>query len=157
MIQLVLLFLLAFCADMKAEARPVLTATCEAPTGSRIDYGTEGLDDAAELKLTVGEDSITGSTPIFIVNDDNRTMTVVWGGTKIPGVPLELSAPSAKEAKIVYRSDEQITAIEILPGGIWVYSLYPELEYGLFTRQTHWMLGKHLVGNLFHSKCTFKR
>lgn len=157
MIQVLLLLVSALlCAGVKAEAKPVLTATCEPPTGPRIDYGDEKIGTRSEPKLKVQEDSFTGITPIFIVNDD-ETMTVVWGGTKVQGVPEEMSAPSAMEAKIIYRSDEQITALEIVSGGIWVYSLYPELEYGVFTRQVHWMLGKHLIGTLFHSKCAFKR
>lgn len=141
--------------SVEAEATPVLTATCEAPTGTRIDYG-EKFGIKAEPELTVGKDSFTGITPAFIVNDDN-TMTVLWGGTKVQGVPEEMTAPKAMEAIIIYRSEEQITALEIVPNGIWIYSLYSELGYGVFTRQTHWVLGKHLVGNLFHSKCTFKR
>ena len=96
MIPLVLLLLLSLlsCGGTKAEAKPVLTATCEAPTGSQ-------LDDGIKPKPKFSLDSFTGITPIIIVNDDDRTMTILWEGAKTTRVSEDLSVPSTAEAKII--------------------------------------------------------
>ena len=139
------------------EAGSVLTATCESPKGLRIDYGMD-IQTLDPNKLEFSQDSFTGVKPVFIVDGDKKTMLVIWGNTEPPGIPEALvRPPGAKEYAIVHWSLDQITAVESNSNGVWVYSLYPKLRYGIFTRQTHWTGGGHLIGVVYHSKCRFAK
>lgn len=160
-IALVCALAVAECIGGVTEAKPLLTATCEAPQGPRVDYGQELLPDPGTFtsdsprQLKLGNDSFSGVRPIFIVNDD-RSMTVLWGDHKPIGLPDGIIRENrAEHALIVSESEEQITAIQIGNSSIWLYSLYPRLGYGLYTRNSHHVIGHHLVGSMMHSTCKF--
>ena len=123
-----------------AQAQSILTVTCQPPKGSRVDYKISREDwlaqrDASQsrLELETGEDSFTGVNPIFLVDRRKpERMTVIWGDTKVEGIPEELTRPpEAKEFPVVHSSEDQITAVEAYGNGVWVYSLYPKLGFGV--------------------------
>ena len=151
----------ASCIGGVTEAKPLFTATCEEPQGPRVDYGHELLLDPGTFtsdsprQLKLGNDSFSGVRPVFIVNDD-KSMTVLWGDQKSIGLPDDLIRENrAEHALIVSESEEQITAIQIGNSSVWLYSLYPRLGYGLSTRNSHHVIGHHLVGSRMHSTCKF--
>ena len=147
-----------------AWAKPLFTATCEEPHGPRIDYGEELFTNAGtaasslKRELKHGDDSFSGVRPVFIVNDD-KSMTVLWGDTQAPGLPEDLRRPQRAEvAIIIHQSEEQITAVvQLGKSSVWLYSLYPQLGYGLYTRNAHHVIGHHLVGSMMYSKCQFSQ
>ena len=147
-----------------AQAQSILTVTCQPPKGSRVNYGIPPEDWLAQrdarqsrFELETSEDSFTGVNPTFLVNRQKpERMTVIWGDTKVEGLPEELMrTPEAKEFPIVHSSEDQITAVEAYSNGVWVYSLYPKLGFGVFTRQTHYTGVEHAIGAVFYSKCRF--
>ncbi len=138
----------------ESKAKPSLTVTCEAPKGPRIDFGTDHLAGVLRPELQTSEDSFTGVSPTFILDDKNPGMMIVlWGNTKLPGIPEE--PVRAQEFPIVHHSTSQIVVLESYANGAWVHSLYPRLGFGLFTRHSHWSTEDHAVGTLIFSRCKF--
>jgi hypothetical protein len=82
-------------------------------------------------------------------------LTVLWGDTHF-NIPEDLTRPpKAKQYPIVHLSLDQISAIASNSNEVWVYSLYPKLGYGIFSRHMHYNGLEHLVVNTFYSKCRF--
>lgn len=148
-------------ATLTTSRAELVTVICETPRGMRIDYGGEGFNgDKGDPKLEVGEDAFQGVTPIFIWDSSEfKSMTVIFGSTVPSGMSREqvekLSPTEAEKAEIVHVSENQITAIYSYSNGAWVYSLYPGLGIGIYTRQTHWTGGNHATGSVMQSKCKF--
>ncbi len=146
-----------------AQAQSIVTVTCQPPKGSRISYGippedwlVQRDDSQSRFELETGETSFTGVNPIFLLDGENpQEMIVIWGDTKVEGVPEELIRSDAKKLPIVHLSENQITAVESYSNGVWVHSLYPKLGFGVFTRQTHYTGVEHAIGAVFYSKCRF--
>jgi hypothetical protein len=137
-----------------------LTAVCEALTGPRIDYERSGTQ--AVPHRTLSEENISGvGAPTFFVDLTEKTVTAVIGSTVYPGMTREqvekIAPTKAKRLPIVHVSERQITAIDSSDGGVWVYSLFPSLGYGLITRQTHSVLmGENAIGSLMPMVCKFQ-
>jgi hypothetical protein len=136
-----------------------LTAVCEALTGPRIDYERSGTQ--AVPHSTLAEESISGVASTFFVDLTKKTVTAVIGSTVYPGMTREqvekIAPTKAKRLPIVHVSERQITALDSSDGGVWVYSLFPSLGYGLITRQTHSVLmGENAVGSLMPMVCKFQ-
>lgn len=120
---------IADCARAKS-----LTVTCDEPTGPRLEIGTQPNESAPKVKTST--DSFTGVRPTFVFNSENSTeLTVIFGSTTPKGLPSGIAvAPSGVQSKVVFMSDSQISALEEEPYGIWIYSLFPKIGYGIFTR-----------------------
>lgn len=135
-------------------AEPTLTVTCDAPKGSRVAYGSNYSKDD-KLELSAEPDSMAGVKPVFIYDDqDPKMMAIIWGDTQIEGV--ETQPPKAVKGIIVHLSDQQISVLETNPNGVWLHSLYPDLEFGVFHRATHHSVGIQLISNLFYARCKFR-
>ena len=141
-------------ASQTAWAEPRLTVTCEAPKGRRIDFG-QGYLGTEKTKLEENADSFTDANPVFIIDDrTSDQLTVVWGDSK--GIPQGLQRPTkAEQHPIVHFSAGQITAVNNYGNGVWVYCLFPKLDFGVFTRQSNWAEGHHATGAFVYAKCQF--
>ncbi len=148
-----------------SHAKPFLTATCEEPRGPRIDYGAPLLGDQSIRNLEESEDGFSDINPVFIIDDqDTQSLTVLWGNIK-PFEDARKAAPpelkniipplEAKQYPIVFFSADQISAVDVTSNGIWAFSLFPKLKYGIYSRVTHRVIGAHILGALYHSRCDF--
>lgn len=142
-------------AAQLAWSEPLLTVTCEPPRGRRVDYG-QGAFGTEKTKLEEGTDSFTGVNPVFIIDGGTPDqVTVIWGDSK--GIPKAMQLPTkAQQPPIVHFSAGQITAVYNYGNGVWVYSLFPKLAFGVFTRQSHLgPEGHHATGSMLYAKCQF--
>ena len=147
----VLIIFMTLLIAVLAEAEPVLTVTCNPPQGTRFDYGT-GLFGTG-MKVETNKDGYRGVTPVFVIDDAKpNKMLVIWGETKTLGPAAETRAA---EAIIIYQTVDQIIAVESYEVGAWLYSLYPQLGIGYFSRHSHQYKGTVSVGVIFYSLCKF--
>lgn len=141
------LLLFAVGSEVTAEPR-LVTIECNDPSG--IVYYSSKLDKAERF----------GSAPKFILDSsDPLHLVVLWGSYIDSRLPenyvdaLELKAKAVK-ATIVYRSDDQITATRTDELGLYVYTLYPKLERGVFSAHRHWTTGE-TAANMYYGPCKF--
>jgi len=143
------IFILCLLMPLSLLAKPILTVVCEPPKGPRIDYGSEAFTESP-FKLEKTEDSFTGVNPTFIFDDqDSSNAIMLWGTTR------GLEETKAQQVPIIMRTKDQISLIEVDGNGVWVHSLYPQLGFGIFTRQGHWTGTNHAKGMIFYAKCNF--
>ncbi|MCZ6624410.1 MAG: hypothetical protein O7B35_09325 [Deltaproteobacteria bacterium] len=77
-----------------AEAKPVLTVTCNSPKGTRFDYGTGQFGTG--MKVETNKDGYRGVTPVFVIDDAKpNKMLVIWGESKTLGPAAETKAAEA--------------------------------------------------------------
>lgn len=143
-----LVFLLIF-VPATSIAKPIVTATCGEPVGTRYDQ--EGGVVRAKA------DGFSGVNPVFIIDDEKpRTLTFIWGPAD--WAKGELGArPSAQEAIIISVTGEKITAVRVEEQGVTqMYSLYPSKGLVFFTQHRYITLaGGVPTTSTFHSKCVF--
>ncbi len=140
------------------EAKPILTVTCEEPRGTRFDYdaGLYGLETKVEEHKT----TFSGVNPVFVVDDQKPTiLLVIWGPAKKAVQILEpllgkgrYQETKAKEATIIWRTANQITAVEGSGSSIWFHSLYPKLGIGYFSRHSY-LMGAN--SSSYYAMCKF--
>ena len=124
-------------------AEPLVTISCEEPSGFNIAYGTTITERVAAEQKRQPEPppTLRGPTedgysrkPTFVIDSDRKKVTVMWAEsphdveerklrkelnlTPIPPAP-------ATEATIVYFLPHQISAIEAGPYSIMTYSFFP--------------------------------
>ena len=134
-----------------AEAKPVLTVTCNSPKGTSVDYGTGQFGTG--MKVETNKDGYRGDTPVFVIDDAKpNKMLVIWGESKTLGPAAETKAT---EAIIIHQTANQISAVEPYEVGAWLYTLYPKLGIGYFSRHSHQYSGTVSVGVIFYSLCKF--
>ena len=140
-----------------ASARPLLSAVCDSPRGFRVDYGY-GVLGLSDLTLETGEDSFTAINPLFSIDSEEPdVLQLVWGDTVFPGVAKELRRePGLERATVIAKSPQYISAVKPYAGGTWVYSLYPGLGFGVFSRHDILLDVGHIAGSLFYAKCVFR-
>lgn len=146
-----------FCFSFRVLAYEV-TVSCESPVGPRVDYGPGPGSETDENVLEMSEDSFTAVEPLFILDTELRSeMKVIWGSTRPKGVSPDIIPPvKAQNYPIVFWSHERIVAIDNGSSSVWVFSLYPQLEYGIFSRQKlGGILRATATGSIMHSKCKF--
>ena len=115
---------------LSAQARPVMTVTCNEPNGQRVDFYSGKFEEK--------QDGFAGVKPTFIFNADNpRSATVIFSpasGAKEMGI----KDSGAFEAVVVVRNSEQITLIASTGTHIaQMYSLFPKKRIGYFTLHKH--------------------
>jgi hypothetical protein len=144
---LVVLILCAVTSKASAASR-LITVECEDPQGITV-YG--GKPEIAER---------FGSAPKFILDtSDPMQMTVFWGSYVSPRLPEQFVdkfglRPSAVKATIMFRNEDQITATRTDQQGLYVYTLYPKLEIGVFSAHRHWTTGE-TAANMYYGRCKF--
>jgi hypothetical protein len=120
-----------------------------------VDFG-QGFLGTERKELEESQDSFTGVNLVFILDSGapNR-LTVVWGDSK--GIPKGMQLPAkATQHPIVHFSAGRITAMNNDENGVWVYSLFPALGFGVFTRQSHWGSQRyHATGSVLYAMCQF--
>jgi hypothetical protein len=122
---LVVLIPCAVAPESGAASRSI-TVECDDPQGITL-YG--GKQDMAER---------FGSAPKFILDaSDPKQMLVLWGSYVDSRLPEQFVdklglRPSAVKATIVFRDEDQITATRTDQQGLYIYTLYPKLEIGVF-------------------------
>jgi hypothetical protein len=145
-----LLVMLLFCGMVLqvGAASRLVTIGCGDPQGVTF-YGSK-LDIAERF----------GSAPKFILDpSDPIHLIVLWGSYIDSRLPehfvdeLELRAKAVK-ATIVYRSEDQITATRTDGQGLYVYTLYPKLEVGVFSSHRHWTTGE-TAAHMYYGHCKF--
>jgi hypothetical protein len=100
-----LLFLLLAFFPLAAMCKPVLTATCGEPVGTRYDQ-ENGV-------LLTKPDGFSGVTPVFILDDEKpKVITFIWGAAAWVQKELDQKV-SAQEAVIVSTSKDKITAVRV--------------------------------------------
>lgn len=140
----------------------LMTIRCEDPLGSFLFHGPDIYDGQFKSRVTPTERF--GSSPTFLLDSRSPTrLTVLWGSATPPGMPAELKkalesdpkhAGKASDATIVFQSDDQFTAVERYDQGVYLYSLFPKLGYGVFSDHGHALNGQVKV-NTFYGTCQF--
>jgi hypothetical protein len=144
-----LLFLLLAFFPLAAMCKPVLTATCGEPVGTRYDQ-ENGV-------LLTKPDGFSGVTPVFILDDEKpKVITFIWGAAAWVQKELDQKV-SAQEAVIVSTSKDKITAVRVEEGGVTqMYSLYPQKGLVFFTQHRFITLADGVpTASTFYSKCSF--
>ena len=137
-------------ATTLSNAKPVLTATCGEPVGTRYDQVNGEVVSKA--------DGFTGVAPIFILDDENpKKLTFVWGPAAWARDELKLKA-NAQEAVVISITSDKITAVRVEGEGVTqMYSLYPGKGLVFFTQ--HRYIAPHMGGvpttSSFYAKCAF--
>ena len=86
-------------------AKPVFTATCGTPVGTRYDQ--------VNSTLVEKPDGFTGVNPIFIIDDQRPTkLTYIWGPAEWAKNELKIKA-EAQEALIISKTVDKITAVVV--------------------------------------------
>ena len=141
-----LAFLLIFIAAT-ATAKPILTATCDEPVGTRYDQ-ENGV-------VRTKSDGFSGVNPVFIIDDEKpKTLTFIWGAADWAKKELKMKA-TAQEAVIISFTEEKITAIRVEEQTVTqMYSLYPSKGLVFFT-QHRYIIGGVPTASTFYSTCSF--
>ena len=131
-------------------AKPVFTATCGTPVGTRCDQ--------VNSTLVEKPDGFDGVNPTFIIDDQRSTkITYIWGPAEWARNELKMKA-AAQEAIIISMTVDKITAIAVEgDNGITkMFSLFPKKGLVLFSQHRYIDLagGVPTVGT-FHAKCSF--
>jgi hypothetical protein len=142
---------------LPSAAESVLTVRCEEPKGLRYDYGPPPeawfSSEKAPAVLEQSDDGFKGARPVFVIDSTSpEQLTVVWGDNDLFG---DLATTRAEAATIVMRSDDHLAAIERKGESIWMYSLYPKIGAGFFTRHRSLKLFPVADAATFFSKCVF--
>ena len=139
----------------------LITVNCDDPKGFTVTHGPN-LPGNPPWDNEVSLRERFGSKPSFILDtDDPEQLLVLWGSYIHPRLRdkdiemLDLRA-KAKRAIVVYRNANQITAIEKYQGGVYMYSLHPKLEYGVFSLHRNYKTGA-AAPYLYYGACTFHR
>jgi hypothetical protein len=143
-----LVFLLIFIAAT-ATAKPILTATCGEPVGTRYDQ-ENGV-------VRVKSDGFSGVNPVFIIDDEKlKTLTFIWGPAGWAKKELEMKA-NAQEAVIILFTEEKITAVRVEEQGVTqMYSLYPTKGLVFFTQHRYiTFAGGVPTTSTFYARCSF--
>ncbi len=132
-----------------AAAKPILTATCGVPTGTRYGYSRAGLQ--------FGKDDFTNVNPVFVLDSEKKgKLLVIFGATQsAQGLGV---ATQADEAAIVAMSPEKITAVLVTqPNGIVeTFSLFPTEGVMFYVKQFYLNRGETSAQIVtMWAKCTF--
>lgn len=157
----ILIFLLFSFLSMVVEAE-FLIATCESPEGWSVEYGVKSFTADEQAKLSVGKDGMSGSNPTFFL--DLSKLDYLFEITDpikpeglSPKVMSELDPRKLKKYPIIHMSSSQISAIDSYKNGIWTFSLFPNFNFLIMSRQTHRSVGNHVVGATYYAKCNFDK
>jgi hypothetical protein len=149
----ILALLLASFFAAGANGKPILTAVCELPVGSRFDQ-TDG-------KVQQSKDNLIDAYPAFIVDDaDPSKLLIVFSPTKPVGIPT-----GAERATILTNSARLLTAVLTRPNiglnhndTVEMYSLFPEKGLMFYTKHIYLPLGGGIPSSVtFYSSCQFAR
>lgn len=156
-----LMLIAAFLSGLVAPAQASLvTITCDDPEGFLIFHGENILRGPGIHHEAVTAERF-GSKPTFILDSKRPDkMIVLWGSYIAEGLAEELIEAldleaEANEALVVFRDEDQITAIEPYEQGVYTYSLYPKLNYGIYTKSGHWATEEHAVAWIYYGTCSF--
>jgi hypothetical protein len=140
-------------AAAEANAEPLLTISCEKPTGFSIAYGVSLTDqaDAAAKHQPEPAPALKGpitdgylAKPTFVIDSDRKKVTVIWAEPPeeaefrklAPQLNLpQLPPPPATDATIVSFFKEQISAIGAEPWSIMTYSFFPTVGKAFISQQ----------------------
>jgi len=160
-------------AVTNAEAEPLVTISCDKPTGFNIRYGTtlkerveaggnKQSEPPPKLRGPV-EDGYLGR-PTFIIDSNRRDMTVVWAELpeevelrkrakelNLPQIP----PPPATDATVILFFKEHISAIEVEPWSIMTYSFFPTLGTAFIGQQAMQPGSKSTIQLATFAHCEF--
>jgi hypothetical protein len=138
-----------------ADGEPMLTISCDKPTGFNIAYGTSFKErlEASEKKQPEPPPALTGPNedgylgkPTFIIDSNRKKMTVIWAElpedvelrkqAKQFNMPM-MPPPPAADGAVVLFFQEQISAVQVEPWSIMTYSFFPTIGTAFIGQQ--WM------------------
>ena len=133
------------CASSTATAAMV-TITCEDPAGINLYHGPDPITGKA-VESEATSSSRFGDRPRFILDTEHpEYLLVLWRGyipeDLEPLLDPKVLAEKATKATIVARDADQITAIEVHSQGVYAYSLFPKLSYGVFSNHARYTNGQ---------------
>src|SRR5690349_20324607 len=152
-----------FLSPVLSLAEPIVTISCEAPKGFRMEYGASARervqaenDHRPEPKPHLKgpmKDAYT-SIRTFIVDSGRKRLTIVWSESaadaehrqrsKELNVPYCCPPPPATDAEIVLFTPDHIAAFQVTsPTGVNLYSFFPKLGTAFVTSQGHEPSGKN--------------
>ncbi len=136
-----------------ADAKSVMTATCDEPKGPRVDYGGFPAQKSGQ-PLNHSWDSFTGVYPAFIIDDaDPKRLTYVFGNTKAGG---DLGAKPARAAIVIVGTDEMISAVDVGSNSVAIFTLYPKAGVGFFTyHEAQRLAGGDATAVTYIARCSF--
>ncbi len=141
-------------------ATELITIHCSDPQGFNLYHGPDELTEKFDKNVTSHADRF-GSKPTFVLDTKKPgELLVLWGSFVPPGVSealiqkLDLKA-KAERASVVFRNSRQISAIQPYEGGVYLYTLYPKLGYGVFTTHTYWATSGKVYASLYYGECSF--
>lgn len=116
------IFLTLACCS--AQARPVMTITCNEPNGTRTDF--------YEGEFQEEQDGFAGVTPTFIFDDKKPQLaTVIF---KPSGLAKAMGLKDSSAFNIIVQNSDQITLVEATDTNLaQMYTLFPKKGIGYFT------------------------
>jgi hypothetical protein len=102
-----------------------------------------------------------GSKPRFFLDTEDKALTVFWDSyvdPKLLGQAIDYFQLKSKgeQAMVIFQNQDQITAMRTDMQGVYLYTLYPKLELGVFSAHRHWTSGE-TASNMYYGKCKFLR
>src|SRR5262249_40467802 len=103
-------------------AESLITIKCQPPYGPRLNITAIGKDEV--------KDGLDGVAPTFVYSDtEPKSMIVLFPSVKAAGpTPYD----NATKAIIIVNKPDQISALELMPSEVWVYSFFPKLGKAIF-------------------------
>jgi len=158
----ILVFVVVFLVAIPGLAwSELVTVNCDDPKGFKLTHGPNLPGEPPWNNLEQVAERF-GSKPSFILDtEDPEHLLVLWGSYIAPELPPEavemfdLKA-KAKKAMVVYRNDHQVTSIEKYQQGMYMYSLYPKLSYGVFSLHRNYTTGAAAPW-MYYGPCTFHK
>lgn len=111
-------------------AKPILTATCDDPTGTTVRQTGTGIEQV--------QDGFIDVHPVFVLDSDHRDkLLVVFGSTK-PARNLGATT-QADEATIISRSKEMITGVLVADTNriVETFTLFPTKGLLFYVKQLY--------------------
>jgi hypothetical protein len=158
----VITMLLSFLASPTLGVVGLITVFCDDPQGFILSHGPNDLDAGFDRNVTKHVERF-GSKPTFVFDSSKpQELLVLWGSYIDPDLPaglaeaLDLEA-KAERATIVFNTERQISAIQPYEGGVYLYTLYPKLGYGVFVWVSHWLTSGKAKADMYYGNCRFQR
>jgi hypothetical protein len=135
-LSLSLVLLIVVVSRAALAAPPLLTMTCHDPQGTEMSYGPGLLEIRDRTVDTRPMVSPGTHLTVVIEADQPQRMRVTWEPP--PAEPgAEREPATTFDATVIATTDDQITAVQLRAGGVWMYSMFPKLGIGYVSSHNH--------------------
>ena len=122
------------------EARPLLMAVCNDPTGSEMRYGSSLWELDGEAVETSSTEYAETQLVFLIKPEQPKTLVVKW---RQPPTVSDRAEGRVEHyhANLILHTASQLTAIHQHGQAVWMYSLFPKLAIAYISSHSHFPLG----------------